>query len=341
MMPLAAVISDSRAMAGRCLRRSLRDPEAFFTALTLPIVLLLLFVYVFGGALASGGGHYVDYVVPGLIVLCAGFGAGTTAVAVATDMSNGIVDRIRSMPVFGSSLLVGHVVASLARNLVATTLVIGVGLLIGWRPTASALDWLAAAGMILLFITAISWLAAAVGLLARTAEAADAFTMVLMFVPYVSTAFVPAGTMPTALADFARYQPFTPIIETMRGLWMGSTSTGAPLAGEALLAVALLRRDPRRLRLRRRPPLPRPQRRLAAHACYPSGNERRRVSPRPGRSGRRTRGSRRRPRASRRRSSASGRGRRARCARSGRRCAAASCRRRGSSRAAPRGRCRR
>jgi ABC-2 type transport system permease protein len=235
-MPLAHAVSDSRAMTGRCLRRSLRDPEAFFTALTLPIVLLLLFVYVFGGAL-SGGGSYVDYIVPGLIVLCAGFGAGTTAVAVATDMSNGIVDRIRSMPVFGSSLLVGHVVASLARNLVATTLVIGVALLIGWRPSASVLDWIAAVGMVLLFITAISWLAAAVGLLARSAEAATAFTMVLMFVPYVSTAFVPADTMPAALADFARYQPFTPIIETMRGLWMGSTSTGAPVGREAAVAV--------------------------------------------------------------------------------------------------------
>jgi ABC-2 type transport system permease protein len=234
-MRFAYAISDSRAMAGRCLRRSLRDPEAFFTALTLPIVLLLLFVYVFGGALNSSG-DYVNYVVPGLIVLCAGFGAGTTAVAVATDMSNGIVDRIRSMPVFGSSLLVGHVVASLARNLVATTLVIGVGLAIGWRPSASVGDWLAAVGMILLFMSAISWLAAAVGLLARSAEAATAFTMVLMFIPYVSTAFVPAETMPAALADVAKYQPFTPIIETMRGLWMGSTSTGTPVGHEAIVA---------------------------------------------------------------------------------------------------------
>jgi ABC-2 type transport system permease protein len=153
-------------------------------------------------------------------------------------MSNGIVDRIRSMPVFGSSLLVGHVVASLARNLVATALVIAAGLLIGWRPTASALDWLAALGMVLLFITAISWLAAAVGLLARSPEAATAFTMVLMFVPYVSTAFVPADTMPAALEAFAKYQPFTPIIETMRGLWMGSTSTGAPVGREAAIAAA-------------------------------------------------------------------------------------------------------
>jgi ABC-2 type transport system permease protein len=219
------------------MRRSLRNPEAFFTALTLPIVLMLLFVYVFGGDLSTGG-RYVDYVVPGLIVLCAGFGAGTTAVAVATDMTNGIVDRIRSMPVFGASLLVGHVVASLVRNLVATGLVIAVGFGIGWRPTGSPLRWLATVGMIVLFVTALSWLAAGIGLLARSAEAATSFAMVLMFIPYVSTAFVPAHTMPAALGDFARYQPFTPIIETMRGLWMGHTSTGIALGHEAWIAIA-------------------------------------------------------------------------------------------------------
>ncbi len=134
-MSMTYALTDSRVMVTRCVRRSLRDPEAFFTALMLPVVLMLLFVYVFGGAF-RGSGAYVDYVVPGLIVLCAGFGAGTTAVAVATDMSNGIVDRFRSMPISGSLVLVGHVVASLARNLVATALVIGVGLAVGWRPTA-------------------------------------------------------------------------------------------------------------------------------------------------------------------------------------------------------------
>jgi ABC-2 type transport system permease protein len=231
------MIAQSQVMVGRCVRRSLRDPEAFFTALTLPVILLLLFVYVFGGALDRHGG-YADYVVPGLIVLCAGFGAGTTAVAVATDMANGIVDRFRSMPIAGASLLLGQVVASLARNLAATTLVIGAGLAVGWRPHATPLEWLAAAGMIVLFIFALSWLAAALGLLARTPEAANSVTMVLMFVPYVSTAFVPADTMPGALRAFAEHQPFTPIIETMRALWMGHTSTGASAGHEAWLAVA-------------------------------------------------------------------------------------------------------
>ncbi|MGX7680291.1 ABC transporter permease [Jatrophihabitans sp. DSM 45814] len=224
-------------MVRRSIRRSSRDPEAFFTALMLPIVLMLLFVYVFGGALNTGG-SYVDYVVPGLIVLCAGFGAGTTAVAVATDMTNGIIDRFRSMPIYGSSILLGHVVASLARNLIATALVIGVGLAVGWRPSGTPLAWLGAVGMIVLFVLALSWLAAAVGLLARSPEAANSFTIVLMFIPYVSTAFVPAHTMPAVLRGFADHQPFTPIVETMRGLWMGRTSTGASVGHEAWIAIA-------------------------------------------------------------------------------------------------------
>jgi ABC-2 type transport system permease protein len=197
---------------------------------------MLLFVYIFGGALRTGV-QYVDYVVPGLIVLCAGFGAGTTAVAVATDMTNGIVDRFRSMPIAGPSILIGHIAASLVRNLIATALVIGVGIGIGWRPAGSPTRWLAAIAMIVLFVLALSWLAAAVGLLAGSVEAANSVTFVLMFLPYVSTAFVPARTMPSWLRAFADHQPFTPIIETMRGLWMGYTATGTPLSHDALLAV--------------------------------------------------------------------------------------------------------
>jgi ABC-2 type transport system permease protein len=235
-MSLAPIFLDSRVMIIRCLRRSRRDPEAFFTALMLPIVLMLLFVYVFGGALRTGGA-YVNYVVPGLIVLCAGFGAGTTAVSVATDMTNGILDRFRSMPISSSSILVGQIVASIVRNLTATFLVIGVAIAIGWRPTAAPLHWLAAIAMVALFVLALSWLAAAIGLLANSVEAANSVTFVLMFIPYVSTAFVPAHTMPAVLRAFAEHQPFTPVIETMRVLWMGHTSTGVSLGHEALLAV--------------------------------------------------------------------------------------------------------
>jgi ABC-2 type transport system permease protein len=232
-----SALAESQVMIARCVRRSLRDPEAFFTALMLPVVLLLLFVYVFGGAIDPTG-DYVDYVVPGLIVLCAGFGSGTTAVAVATDMSNGIIDRFRSLPIAGVSILVGQVVASLARNLVATMLVIGAGVAVGWRPTLSPLHWLAAAALIVLFIFALSWLAAAVGLLAGSPEAANSMMIALMFLPYLSTAFVPASTMPSWLRGFADHQPYTPNIETMRGLWMGNTATGVSLGHEALLALA-------------------------------------------------------------------------------------------------------
>jgi ABC-2 type transport system permease protein len=205
---------------------------------------MLLFVYVFGGAFNAGvhtagalSGGYANYVVPGLIVLCAAYGAGTTAVAVATDMSSGIVDRLRSMPVTAWTVLAGQIVASLARNLLATALVIGVGLGVGWRPTGGPLDWLAAAGLIVLFITALSWLAACFGLVAGSPEAATGATFALMFIPYLSSAFVPASTMTRVLRPIAANQPFTPLIEAMRGLWMGYTSTGTSVGHDALLAV--------------------------------------------------------------------------------------------------------
>ena len=236
----AYALTDTGVMIARSLRRSVRDPEAFITALALPVTLMLLFVYVFGGAFNAGvkaGGGYVNYVVPGLIVLCAGFGAGTTAVAVATDMSTGIVDRFRSMPIAASTVLAGQVVASVARNLLATALVIGAGLAVGWRPTGGPLAWLAAIGLIVLFIAALSWLAACFGLLVGSPEAANGATFILMFIPYLSTAFVPADTMTRVLRPVAANQPFTPLIEAMRGLWMGHTSTGASAGHEALLAV--------------------------------------------------------------------------------------------------------
>jgi ABC-2 type transport system permease protein len=237
----ADTLSDTGVMIARSLRRSVRDPEAFITALALPVILMLLFVYVFGGAfnagVKAGGAGYVNYVVPGLIVLCAGFGAGTTAVAVATDMSSGIVDRFRSMPIAAWSVLAGQIVASVARNLLATALVIAVGLGVGWRPAAGPAQWLGAIAMIVGFILALSWLAACFGLLVGSPEAANGATFALMFIPYLSTAFVPAASMTRVLRPIAANQPFTPVIETMRGLWMGHTSTGASVGHEAWLAA--------------------------------------------------------------------------------------------------------
>lgn len=229
---IAYAFADSRIMIQRSLRHTARNLDEMLTSVMLPIVLMLMFVYVFGGAMDTGT-EYVNYVVPGIILLCAGFGAGSTATSVAGDMENGIIARFRTMPIASSSVLVGHVVASVARNLVATVLVVGVAFAVGWRPDATLVEWVAALGLVVLFILAISWLAAGFGLLLKTVEAANAFTFILMFLPYVSSAFVPTDTMPAVLHGFAEHQPVTPVIETLRGLWMGTQ-----IDNNAWLAIA-------------------------------------------------------------------------------------------------------
>ena len=220
-------MSNALVMVGRSVRMSRRNVDALLTSLMLPILLMLLFVYLFGGAINTGT-KYVTYVVPGVLLLCAGFGASMTAVSVANDMTNGIVDRFRSMDLGGAAVLTGHVVASVARNLVSTVLVLGLAFAIGFRPTAGALDWLAAIGVLVLFILAISWLSAAVGLLARSSEAASGFTFFVSFLPYPSSAFVPIDTMPGWLRGFASHQPVTAVIESMRGLLLDLPVGSAP-----------------------------------------------------------------------------------------------------------------
>lgn len=227
----ATVVADNLTMIGRSTRHSIRDVETLLMSVMLPVVLMLLFVYVFGGAIQTGT-HYVNYVVPGIILLCAAFGSSSTAVSVATDMVNGIVDRFRSMQIASSAVLTGHVVASLARNLDATAVVIAVALALGWRPTAGLAQWVGAIALTGYFILAISWLSAALGLLAGSPQAATGFTFLILFVPYVSSAFVPTSTMPGFLQGFAAHQPVTPIIETMRGLLMGT-----PIGGNGWLAL--------------------------------------------------------------------------------------------------------
>jgi ABC-2 type transport system permease protein len=212
-------------LIGRCLRLSRRNIDAMVTAIMLPIMLMLVFVYLFGGAIDTGT-RYVTYVVPGVLLLCAGFGAAGTAVTVNRDMTGGIVDRFRSLDVRGAAMLGGHVVASVARNAVSTLLVLGVAVAIGFRPHATVLGALGAAGILLLFITALSWLSAVAGLMARSAEAASGYTFLPMFLPYASSAFVPIATMPGWLHGFAANQPVTPVIETLRGLLLG-TGAGA------------------------------------------------------------------------------------------------------------------
>jgi len=229
-------------MAARCTRLSARNIDALVTSLMLPVMLMLMFVYLFGGAIDTGGA-YVTYVVPGVILLCAGFGSATTAVTVSHDLAGGIVDRFRSMDVGGPSILAGHVAASALRNAVSTLLVFGVAFLIGFRPHAGPLDWLAAVGVLAAFVLAISWLAAAIGLIAKSPEAANGFTFLIMFLPYASSAFVPVDTMPTWLQGFAQHQPITPVIETLRGLLLGTPVGSNPWTALAwcggMLAVSI------------------------------------------------------------------------------------------------------
>jgi ABC-2 type transport system permease protein len=225
-------MTDSLTFIGRSLRHSVRSIDALLTAILLPVAIMLMFVYVFGGAIDVGG-RYVDYVVPGIIVLCAGFGSAGTAVAVSLDMTTGVIDRFRTLPISSAAVLTGHVTASVLRNILSALLVLGVALLAGFDPQAGPLEWLAAAGLLLALMTAISWLAACFGLLAKSVEAANAITFVAAFAPYLSSAFVPADTMPSGLSWIAEHQPVTPIADTLRGLMLGQ-----PVGNEAIVAIA-------------------------------------------------------------------------------------------------------
>ncbi|MFC8042800.1 ABC transporter permease [Nocardia sp. NPDC057353] len=229
----ARVLLDTRTMLDRNLRNSLRSPDALIMTIAVPVLILLMFVYVLGGAIEVGGGTYVDYVVPGILLLCAGFGSATTAVSVCTDVTEGFVDRFRTMAVARSAFLNAHVAESLLRNLFTTALVTVLAVLIGFRPTADPLRWLAALGLVALFVLALSWISAALGLLTRSVEAANGSTFAFLFLPYVSSAFVPVESMPGWLRPVAEHQPVTPVIETVRGLLIGT-----PIGSSAVLAVS-------------------------------------------------------------------------------------------------------
>ncbi|MFC4554750.1 ABC transporter permease [Georgenia faecalis] len=235
-MTAVDVARHTALLTGRGIRRSTREVDALLLAVALPVLLMVLFVVVFGGALRPDG-RYVDYVVPGVILLCAGYGAAQTAVAVAGDMTEGIVDRLRTMPVAASAVLTGHVVASMARNALAMVAVVAVALALGFRPSAGPLQWLAAAGILALFVLAVSWVSACLGLVARSVEAASGFTFAVLFLPYLSSAFVPTETMPRALQGFAEHQPITLVVEAVRGLLLGTPTT---TAGAAVLWCAAL-----------------------------------------------------------------------------------------------------
>ncbi len=237
MTTLAYAARDSATMTRRSLRHVLRYPVTLVVSVAVPVLLLLLFVGVFGALKASLGagahGSYIDYVMPGIIVMTAAYGSSVTAQSVNRDSTEGIIARFRTMAISPAAVLNGHVASALARTLVSVALVIGVATGLGFRPNADAGRWLAAAGLTALLVLALTWLALPFGLAARTAEGLSGFILIVQLLPFISSAFVPPGQMSGSVRWFAAHQPFTPVIDTLRGLL-----TGTPAGGSALAAVA-------------------------------------------------------------------------------------------------------
>lgn len=227
-------------MLRRNLRRTLRYPVAAAGTIGVPVVLLLLFVFVFGETMGAGltgvsGGRdeYLDYVTPGILLIAVAGAAQGTAITVAMDMTEGIIARFRTMAIARVSVLTGHVVASLIQTLAAMAVVIGIALLLGFGPTADALDWLAAIGLLTLITFALIWLSVALGMVTKSVESASNLPMPLFLLPFFGSGFVPTDSMPAGMRWFAENQPFTPMMEALRGLLMGT-----PIGDSVLLAVA-------------------------------------------------------------------------------------------------------
>ncbi|HEY0530423.1 MAG TPA: ABC transporter permease [Actinoplanes sp.] len=255
-------MTDAATMLRRNLRHTVRNPSAIIMTVAMPVLLLLLFVGVFGGTLTAGfggarsSGDYIDYLVPGVLIMTVGYGATTTALAVNRDMTAGIINRFRTMAISRSSVLTGHVIGSAARTLLSAALVIAVALALGFRPGADVVRWLGAAGLIALLTLALTWLGVAVGLASPTAEGTGPFTLVVQLLPFLSSAFVPPDAMSGVVRWFAAHEPFTPIIDALRGLMLGT-----PVGHDGVIAVVwclvltaagylwarlLFRRDPNR-----------------------------------------------------------------------------------------------
>ena len=243
MTTMTYTVTDSVTMTRRNLRRLLRYPSMTVLLVGVPIVFLVLFVYVLGGQLSHGlgttlaGGHagragYLNYFVPGILLLAVAAAVQGTAIVVAMDMNGGIIDRFRTMAIARSAVLTGHVVASVIQTLASIVVVTLFAIALGFRPTADPVEWLAAVGILALFSFALIWLATALGLAAKSVETASNTPMFLILLPFLGSGFVPASSMSAGVRWFAGNQPFTPIIETLRGLL-----TGTPIGHNAVLAV--------------------------------------------------------------------------------------------------------
>jgi ABC-2 type transport system permease protein len=236
----SAPFADSRTMLRRNLRHILRNPVTIFNAALMPVVIMLLFVYVLGGAF-NVGEHYIEYATPGLILLAITYGLSGTAVSVSSDMTKGIINRFKVMNVSRGAVLTGHVVATVLTSTVAIAVIIGVAFALGFRSPATLLDWLGAIGIILAAAIAAAWLTVALGMAAKTPESAGLAVVPLLLLPFVSSAIVPAATMGQGFREFAHYQPFTPVIESLRGLLGGTPSGGYTAAALAWCAgIALV-----------------------------------------------------------------------------------------------------
>jgi ABC-2 type transport system permease protein len=222
-------VTDSATMLRRQLRHMLRYPSMTLLLVGMPVVFLLLFVYVFGGTLGAGlgglsGGRadYVDYVTPGIILITVASAAQGTAISVAMDMTEGIIARFRTMAIARVSVLTGHVLGSMIQTMLGIAVVIGVALLVGFRPTAGPAEWIATIGVLAMITLALTWLSVALGMVSKSVETASNLPMPLMLLPFLGSGFVPTDSMPAGVRWFAEYQPFTPITETLRGLLMGT-----------------------------------------------------------------------------------------------------------------------
>jgi ABC-2 type transport system permease protein len=240
-------LGDTALLTGRSLRHILRSPDTIITTTIMPIAFMLLFVYVFGGAISAGSGsaRYVQYLLPGILLITIASSIAYTAFRLFMDLQSGIFERFQSMPIARSSVLWAHVLTSLVASLVSVVVVVGVALVMGFRSGAGVLAWLAVAGILVLFTLALTWLAVIAGLSAKTVDGASAFSYPLIFLPFISSAFVLTATMPGPVRAFAEHQPVTPIVNTIRDLYTQQPiSTGIWIAlawcvGVLIVAYAL------------------------------------------------------------------------------------------------------
>jgi ABC-2 type transport system permease protein len=210
---------DTTVLTGRSLRHITRSLDTIITTAIMPVAIMLLFVYVFGGAIDTGSESYVDYMLPGILLITIASGISYTAYRLFMDMKSGIFERFQSMPIARSGVLWAHVLTSLVANLTSLVIVVGIALLMGFRSGAGVLAWLAVVGILVLFILALTWMAVIAGLSARSVDGAGAFAYPLIFLPFISSAFVPTDTMPAAVRAFAEHQPATSIVNVIRDLF--------------------------------------------------------------------------------------------------------------------------